>query len=130
MIDPMAKDEAPKSSEDVEGSAQDKAFFHYTVTGEVGGFVDPSGDQVDDIAPEFGVHPHPELQNFPSPLADVPGSSAQRATTSTVLSLTEKERIAKEAEDKAKADAKAGVTPGVVPLAPVATEESGSAKNA
>jgi len=48
--------------------AQDRALQNYKITGVVGDYVDPTRDQEWDIAPEFGVAPHPELHNVsPNP---------------------------------------------------------------
>ena len=70
---------------------QDEALLKYRVTGVVGDFQDPLRDQEPDIAPEFGVAPHPELQN-PAP----PESSVGATATPT--------RLTAPIEDKVKED--------------------------
>lgn len=57
---------------------QDEALLNYKVTGVVGDFQDPLRDQEPDIAPEFGVSPHPELQN-PAPPKSSVGAQASRS---------------------------------------------------
>src|SRR6476469_102527 len=63
---------------------QNKALLDYKVTGVVGAFVDPLRDQEPDIAPEFGVAPHPELQNLAPPKAAVGSTASDTLVTQTV----------------------------------------------
>jgi hypothetical protein len=70
---------------------QDEALMHYRVTGVVGDYQDPLRDQEPDIAPEFGVAPHPELQN-PAPPKHSVGAQASRS------------RVTDPVEDKVKED--------------------------
>lgn len=70
---------------------QDQALLQYRVTGVVGEFCDPLRDQEPDIAPEYGVAPHPELYN-PAPPKSSVGAYASRT------------RLTDPYEDKVKAD--------------------------
>jgi hypothetical protein len=70
---------------------QDQALLDYKVTGVVGSFADPTRDQEPDIAPEFGVAPHPELHNPAPPTAAVGAEARETITTASI-------------EDKVKAD--------------------------
>jgi hypothetical protein len=59
-----------KSGDDADAEylqRQNEALYRYKVTGIRGEYVDPTRDQEPDIAPEFGVSPHPELANPPAP---------------------------------------------------------------
>jgi len=90
-------------------AAQDRALQAYKVTGVTGDYVDPTRDQEWDIAPEFGVAPHPELHNVspskeqagkvglgqPAPVDDARFKGF--STADKVLPLDEKEKRAKEA---------------------------------
>jgi hypothetical protein len=46
---------------------QDEAYLEYRATGRQGKYIDALRDQEPDIAPEFGVAPHPELANAAPP---------------------------------------------------------------
>lgn len=99
--------------------AQDRALQEYKITGRVGDYVDPTRDQEWDIAPEFGVAPHPELHNVspdpdragfvgfgqPAPTRGHPLSSV---VASKVLPVDEKVKImdeqAKAAGDQSVAE--------------------------
>lgn len=74
---------------------QDKALLHYRVTGEVGDYCDPQRDQEPDIAPEFGVAPHPELANPP---AFTP--AATRASGQVVAPFEDKVKNAPDASEE------------------------------
>jgi hypothetical protein len=70
---------------------QASALLRYKVTGVVGDFIDPLRDQEPDIAPEFGISPHPELHNPPPP-------------KSAVGSVASNTRLTAPVEDKVEAD--------------------------
>jgi hypothetical protein len=70
---------------------QTSALLRYKVTGVVGDFIDPLRDQEPDIAPEFGISPHPELHNPPPP-------------KSAVGSVASKTRLTAPVEEKVEAD--------------------------
>jgi|SRR6185436_3123919 len=93
----------PVSVPDAENTAaQDRALMNYKVTGIVGDYVDPTRDQEWDIAPEFGVAPHPELANPAPPSkgfglgAPAPQSGERAAAAVKALPVEEKEKRAKE----------------------------------
>src|ERR1051326_855023 len=73
---------------------QDEALLHYKVTGEVGTYIDPGRTQEPDIAPEYGVSPHPELFNPAPPESTQNAGFADAADTNLTDSV----------EDKNKAD--------------------------
>ena len=100
MINPMAE---------VKVSEQDEALWRYKETGKVGDYKDPTRDQEWDIAPEYGVGPHPEQEN-PAPPAEgfglgapAPQSGERAAAAVKALPQEEKEKRAK-AERKAAGD--------------------------
>lgn len=64
--------------------SQDEALLRYKVTGVVGTFRDPLRDQEPDIAPEFGVAPHPELQNPPTPENSVGSTNRDTVLTQPI----------------------------------------------
>lgn len=124
-INPMADKNSPgpNRSEDaekaVDGSkkvvvpdasdteAQDNALNNYKITGVVGDYVDPTKDQEWDIAPEFGVAPHPELHNVAPPATAALGLGAPAPTTgeraSAAVKALPQEEKNKRAEEEAKA---------------------------
>lgn len=79
---------------------QNEALAHYKVTGEVGAYIDPSRDQEPDIAPEFGVAPHPELANPAPPEGSF---SAVAANSPVVADVEDKEEAGDEAVSEAVA---------------------------
>lgn len=78
---------------------QNRALLHYRLTGENHGYVDPTRDQEPDIAPEFGVSPHPDLANPAPPAASFSGRALNPATNPMVLDYEEKAENAKEATE-------------------------------
>ena len=93
---------------DQSADAQSKALLHYKLTGIVGDYVDPTKDQEWDIAPEFGIGPHPELHNvrppdvFPSrqsPGAGQPAPLDNAAVAAKVAPIEVKDKAAEKAAD-------------------------------
>lgn len=78
---------------------QDQALAEYRVSGVVGKYQDPTRDQEPDIAPEFGVAPHPELQNPAPPADSFSGRALNPNSNPMVSSVEEKEEAGKEATE-------------------------------
>lgn len=105
---------------------QDEAYLRYRVTGEVGDYIDPLRDQEPDIAPEFGVAPHPELANPRAPEGFFTGVNLDPDANPVVRPFEEKEENsrnlveetqegAEEAKKAAEAERKAAEKNGVAP---------------
>jgi hypothetical protein len=77
---------------------QNEAYLRYKHSGlNDQGYIDPSRDQEPDIAPEYGVSPHPDLFN-PAPPENAEGSKP--SNSEQVLSFEEKtERGEEKAEE-------------------------------
>ena len=78
---------------------QNEALLHYRATGHNLGYVDPTRDQEPDIAPEFGVAPHPDLFNPSPPAASFSGRALNPDSNPMVLPVEEKEELAKDATE-------------------------------
>ena len=94
---------------------QDEAYLRYRVTGEQGEYIDALRDQEPDIAPEFGVAPHPEMANARAPEGFFTGVNLDPESNPVVKPIEQKEAEAdvnlveesQEAAKKAEEDAKA-----------------------
>lgn len=77
---------------------QNAALQHYKLTGvNDQGYVDSTRDQEPDIAPEFGVSPHPELANPAPPRESFSGRALDEDAVPMVKSVDEKEEDGAEA---------------------------------
>lgn len=79
---------------------QNEALLHYRATGFNPGYVDPTRDQEPDIAPEFGVSPHPDLGNPAPPAASFSGRALNPNSNPMVLSVEEKEERSADATEE------------------------------
>lgn len=106
----MAKDKLIKEvKHEADGDAkwmqeQNEALMHYRATGEAGEYVDPTRDQEPDIAPEFGVAPHPELANPAPAESSFSGKALDPELVPMLKPVEEKEA---DAEEKTEAENKA-----------------------
>ena len=70
--------------------SQDEAYLRYRVTGEQGAYIDSLRDQEPDIAPEFGVAPHPEMANARAPEGFFTGVNLDPESNPVVKPVEEK----------------------------------------
>lgn len=80
--------------------SQNEALTEYKLTGVNPGYVDPTRDQEPDVAPEFGVHPHPELANPAPPAASFSGRALNPNLIPMVQGVEEKAENAKDATER------------------------------
>lgn len=78
---------------------QNEKLIEYRLTGVNRGYIDPTRDQEPDIAPEFGVSPHPELFNPAPPAASFSGRALDEDKVPMVKDVEDKEADAKEATE-------------------------------
>jgi hypothetical protein len=78
---------------------QNEKLVEYRLTGVNRGYVDPTRDQEPDIAPEFGVSPHPELFNPAPPASSFSGRALDESKVPMVKDAKEKAEDAKEATE-------------------------------
>lgn len=78
---------------------QNKFLSEYKLTGVNPGYIDPTRDQEPDIAPEFGVAPHPELFNPAPPAESFSGRALDESAVPMVKAVGEKEADAKDATE-------------------------------
>lgn len=80
---------------------QNAALIHYKLTGvNDQGYIDTTRDQEPDIAPEFGVSPHPELANPAPPRESFSGRALDPKAVPMVKDAESKEEDAKEATER------------------------------
>ena len=78
---------------------QNEALLAYKATGQPGKYIDPTRDQEPDIAPELGVHPHPDLANPAPPASSFSGRALDVSANPMLKSADEKQEDAKEATE-------------------------------
>ncbi len=80
---------------------QAEALIHYKLTGVNDlGYIDTTRDQEPDIAPEFGVAPHPELANPAPPRTSFSGRALDSDAVPMVQEVEEKAENRAEATEK------------------------------
>lgn len=94
----IEKVEFPEDGGDAEfAQEQARLYTEYKLTGVNRGWIDTTRDQEPDIAPEFGVAPHPELANPAPPSTSFSGHALNETAVPMVKSVEEKEEDGAEA---------------------------------